>query len=221
MKGRACTLDIPENQITVALYIKKGFDEPVRSIQYKDEFIKILSNQIKKKAFIRETNHDFYLKFPPEQFYVDQLIKLSQLLNHVPLFVYVFTDGQNTSSIVQRLKKRVNYPNITFSCGQKDSVNRHKNKELIIQDLYNMSCFDCLIKNESMFTLAAQLIGDYKLVINPQGAAIYANDSVNDFFVNVDYVSIVFNNHETQETVYDVFLTIEERHKQQALQIFK
>jgi len=38
----------------------------------------------------------------------------------------------------------------------------------VVEDFYNMSCFDCLIRPASHFFLAAQLLGNHKIIIYPK-----------------------------------------------------
>ena len=221
IKNQVTFLTIPENQITVAIHVKRGFSNVLTSVQYKDEWDQLVADKIAKQRFLKGIDYYSPLKFPPEQFYVDQLMKLSSLLNHAPLFVCVFTDGQSPKDIVDDLRKRVNLLNVTFSCGQKDVKDRHLDSSLIFEDLYNISRFDCLIKPESAFPLVAQLMGNHKIIIYPQGAQIYKNNSLNCFYIDVDNASIIFNNHDTQETKHEKFFAVTDLHRQQASEIFK
>jgi len=100
-------------------------------------------------------------KFPPEQYYVNQIKRISKLFNDVPLFVYIFTDDRSPSRLVDRIKKVVNKNNITFSC-------RNRGNAHVVEDFYNMARFDCLIRSGSNFGLAAQLLGNHKVVIYPK-----------------------------------------------------
>jgi len=103
-------------------------------------------------------------KFPPEQYYVNQIKGISKLFNNVPLFVYIFTDDRSPSRLVDRIKKAVNKNNITFSC--RNRGNTHDAH--VVEDFYNMARFDCLIRSGSNFGLAAQLLGNHKVVIYPK-----------------------------------------------------
>ena len=103
-------------------------------------------------------------KFPPEQYYVNQIKGISKLFNNVPLFVYIFTDDRSPSRLVDRIKKAVNKNNITFSC--RNRGNAHDAH--VVEDFYNMARFDCLIRSGSNFGLAAQLLGSHKVVIYPK-----------------------------------------------------
>lgn len=80
-------LNKPKGMITVAVHVRKGggFDPPLSSIQ----------------VFRRYADKVWPLRFPPEQFYIDQIIRLSTLLNDKPLFVYIFTDDPNPLRILE------------------------------------------------------------------------------------------------------------------------
>ncbi len=146
------TIELPENKISIAVHVRKGggYDAPLASVQYYSR------NQYADKRWP--------LKFPPEQYYVDQIKKISSLLDNQLLFIYIFTDDRNPPELTSRIEKAVNKNNITFSCRNKDNAhNAH-----VIEDLYNMSRFDCFIRSRSHFGAVAQLLGNHKIIIFPQ-----------------------------------------------------
>ncbi len=147
-------IELPKDKIAVAVHIRKGggFDKPLYSIQYYNKNLNKFADKI------------WSLKFPPEQYYVDQIKRISSLFDDRPLFVYIFTDDCNPSRLVDRIKKAVNKENITFSCRQKGNAhNAH-----VIEDFYNMSRFDCFVRSKSSFAIAAQLLGNHKIIIYPK-----------------------------------------------------
>ncbi len=107
----------------------------------------------------------FPLKFPPEQYYVDQIKELAHQLDYQPLYVFIFTDHPNPSVLTYRIKRAVGLPNITYGCRQ--GSNRHDQNVLI--DLFSMSYnFDSLIRpGDSAFSIIAHLLGDHQVVIYP------------------------------------------------------
>ncbi len=146
-------ITLPQDKVTVAVHIRKGggFDQSLNSIQY-----------YRKKKFYADER--WTSKFPPEQYYVDQIKRISILFNDAPLFVYVFTDDRNPLGLVDRIKKAVNKSNIIFSCrGSGNAHNAH-----VVEDFYNMARFDCLIRSGSHFAIAAQLLGNHKIIIYPK-----------------------------------------------------
>jgi hypothetical protein len=159
---------LPSNVITIAVHVRKGggYDAPLGSFQYLDEcqndlLLKNICPNNKKMA-----DQDFPLKFPPEQYYVDQILKLSTLFKNVPLYVYVFTDDTRPDLVVERFKKRINCSCVEFAC----KLGKNSYQDCIIEDLYMMSLFDCLIRADSNFAWIAQIMGSHKIIIFPQKA---------------------------------------------------
>lgn len=141
-KQKIIYLDLPKNKISVAIHIR---------MNGKFENIPQFSNCIA-------------LKFPPLDFYTDQLKRLSTLLDNIPLFIYIFTNHSDPLSLVQEMKNNLTqFNNITFACRDKNNQ-----KDTLIEDLFLMSKFDCLIRSGSSFSMAAQLIGNHKIVIYPK-----------------------------------------------------
>jgi len=150
-------ITLPQDKITIAVHIRKGggFDKPLNSIQY------YRKNMINRKYYADEK---WPFKFPPEQYYVNQIKRISKLFNDVPLFVYIFTDDRNPLRLVKRIKKAVKKGNITFACRNRGNVhNAH-----VVEDFYNMARFGCLIRSGSSFALAVQLLGNHEVVIYPK-----------------------------------------------------
>ncbi len=146
-------INLPQDKVTVAVHIRKWeFDDLLDSIQYYSTKFRIY------------VDRKWPLKFPPEQYYVDQIKKISTLFDDVPLFMHIFTDDPNPLGLVSRIKEAVNKENITFSCRQ--SGNAHNAH--VIEDFYNMSRFDCLIRSGSHFGISAQLLGNHKVIIYPK-----------------------------------------------------
>lgn len=105
------------------------------------------------------------LKFPPEQFYIDQIIKVSQLFKeNETLFVTIITDEKNPKSLVERVKKSCNKKNINFYYHDNRALSH---TERIVQDLFLLSQCDILIRPDSAFSKSAQILGYHKLVLNP------------------------------------------------------
>lgn len=104
------------------------------------------------------------IKFPPNQFYIDQIRKLSNDLDNRPLFVQICTDDKAPEELVQKISKEVNNPNITFHYEN----DRHlPYRERILRDLYFLSRAEILIRGESGFARVSELLGNHKMVIYP------------------------------------------------------
>ncbi len=169
-------ISLPQDKVTVAVHIRKGggFDRPLNSIQYYH------SNIVSNKFY---ADQRWPLKFPPEQYHVDQIKRISTLFDDAPLFVYIFTDDRNPSRLVNGIKKAVNKSNITFSCRNRGNThNTH-----VIEDFYNMARFDCLIRSGSHFAIAAQLLGNHKVIIYPKHSKWVGRKLI------IDEVSVIDN----------------------------
>ena len=163
---------LPQDRITVAVHVRKGggYDRPLSSIQQFDghlnsvEYTQTLVGCRPHCAYI---DQKFPLKFPPDQYYIDQIKKLSEMLGDAPLYVYLFTDDPNPIAILEEYEWIIGKPNILFDCQKEE--NRHDLN--VIEDFFAMTKFDCLIRPQSNFSRGAQLIGKYKIVIHPKKAA--------------------------------------------------
>lgn len=198
-------LILPNNMITVAVHIRKGggFDAPLGSAQYvsKHKHFKIPSDRVHP------------LKFPPEQYYVDQIINISDMFNNFPIFICIFTDDQDPDGLTKRLKQKIDRPNIEFACAQ---TGHNIFTENILDDVYQMSRFDCLIKSSSHFAWISQLIGDHKIIIYPQLATW---DSTNNI-IKIIKTGIFFNESDNRKITYMQFTTLDDEHRQKAKKVF-
>jgi len=177
-------LTLPKDKITVAVHIRKGggFDPKLASIQYYDtskynteykeidisndninNITQIMQHTTKTdRKLIQKQEYSDQLwpeKFPPEQYYVEQIKKLSQILKNKPLYVHIFTDDQHPNTLKKRIKKAVNSTHITFAC--------NKHKASVLQDFFAVTQFDCLIRASSGFSYFSQVFGNHKIIIYP------------------------------------------------------
>jgi hypothetical protein len=174
---------LPKNKITVAIHIRKGggFDPKLKSKQYynaskyniKYQEIDISQNIHNIKYIIKhstKTNRKILTtkecsdqlwpeKFPPEQYYVEQIKKLSNILDNKPMYVHIFTDDKNPNQLKKQIQKSVRLPNIDFACNQCETN--------FLQDIFAMAQFDCLIRSSSGFSYLSQILGNHKIIIYP------------------------------------------------------
>lgn len=163
-------IELPNDRITVALHVRKGggYDEKLLSLQfYGDPTTDEMSRQCVCGSHSRDfTDIGYTVKLPPDQFYVQQIKALSEMYNDAPLYVHLFTDDQNPQALIDRYNHAVGKKNIAYGCRQ--SGNRHDAN--ILDDLFNMIRFDCLIRSGSNFPQIAQLLGNYQVVLYPKRA---------------------------------------------------
>lgn len=132
--------EIPKDRISVALHLRLGggFDP--------------LSTVVTYPA-----------KFPPHDYYIEQLKMIYTLFHEQPLYVYLFTDDQQPLDIVRIYQRQLLGLDIQFACREK---NNHHTKN-VIEDFFAMMQYDCLIRPDSNFSLVAGRITDYKVIISP------------------------------------------------------
>lgn len=166
---------------TQVLYLNDYFNYP-----FDWETYQRIDNQIKKKDFSNNDNlrivrkagtsvsnphchlidtlPDWQTKFPPIQYYIDQLNFLMERLKNKPLYIQIFTDDKDPVALINIIQNKVQNTNITIHYED----NRSKSHATrIIEDLFNMARFDILIRSQSYFARAAELIGNFKIVMYP------------------------------------------------------
>lgn len=166
-----------KDMISVAVHLRKGgydfsdstrighFDDKLQSIQITDPNYKYLD--VRQKYYLHpEQGSDiaFPLKFPPEQYYIDQIKNISKIFNHKPLYVFIFSDDSEIENLVSRIQEVVNLSNVHFD--YRKTINRHNMN--VLEDFFSMLNFDCLIRPwHSTFSMIAHILGDFKIVIYP------------------------------------------------------
>jgi len=103
-------------------------------------------------------------KFPEDEYYIEQIKKMYELCNNAPLHIHIFTDDRDPALLMKKLSEAVKPLNIEFSC----RVRGNKHDAHVLDDLFAMAKFDCLIRPDSNFSVIAEKIGDYKFVIAPE-----------------------------------------------------
>lgn len=103
-------------------------------------------------------------RFPPLQFYIDQIIKISNDLGNPLLYVSICTDDKQPEIIIDMIKKAVNRPNIIIDW---EDYRNLSFTDRVWRDLHILSRADILVRPQSNFSKTAELIGNHKLVIYP------------------------------------------------------
>lgn len=170
------TLDHPpKDKISVAVHIRRGgsFDHPVLSRQlYSKEDLN--ADEVQPAGTYSDKYWPF--KFPPLQYYVDQIIRVSNGYNDAPLYVYIYTDDHNPVEMMQKIEKAVNKSNITFDC-RRQTNNENSN---VLEDMFSMINYDCLIRSGSNYPQIAQLLGNHRIVFYPRSFTWVGNTMVID-----------------------------------------
>ncbi len=149
-------LSLPLDMLTLAVHVRKnsnGFDGPLWYHMKEFDYVQGHINPVSGSP----------AKFVPDRFYVDNIKKLSEMLGHKPLYVFIFTDDQNPLKIMNDLKRQVNLPNLQFDCRR----GRHSHTMHVLEDFFSMINFDFLIRADSYFSLACAKIANFKIEISP------------------------------------------------------
>lgn len=220
-KNEYTTQELPYDKITVAVYVRKGTAEnlPLVSIQYNDEWDQFIAKKVLKPFFAKGSDFLQPLQFPPEQFYVDQIIKLSAMFYDTPMHVCVFTDDKKPEKIVARLQARINKTNIAFTYNQ----HSQSDSELLsmLNDIHLMAQYDCLIRPQSDVAFIAQLVGNHKIVMWPQTTMGKMEQLLNQVMIVVDNVTIFFHNRRTHFIKCCECNVVTDSHKQCAMMAIK
>ncbi len=152
----ATIIEKNENDITIALHVRKGggFDAPLASDQ-------VHKSSERKSVY---ADQKWPTKFPPDQFYIDQLRTMRKLLNlNKRMIVYLFTDDPNPAQLAQRYKQKLADLDLEFRYRQKG--NSHNAN--VVEDYYLMAQCDCMIRSTSLLAKAAQVLGNHEIIIYP------------------------------------------------------
>jgi len=151
-------LQLPTDRVTVALHVRRGggFDKPTLSPS-------MVQKWWYKLRYIAYADQAAPLKFAPDSFYCTALRMLSEMLNHVPMYVYIFTDDFDPSAIARAYQDALNMPQVTFDF----RLTEHGPDQHVVDDIVNMSRFDCLIRPESSFSKVADIMGNHAIILFP------------------------------------------------------
>lgn len=170
------------------LEIKKCLEPicPINQFNLSKDFINIALHvrRIGSSPFDGLPVRDYFpLKFPNDNFYLDQLKWLAEFFPQKNLFVFIFTDDPNPGTIAESYQEKLQNPRIFF---EYRPFGDWSNESLLLEDFYNMAQFDCLIRPGSNFSIAAAKLADYQIEIGP------AHATKNQIDYDIDQVEVVF-----------------------------
>lgn len=139
-------INIPMNHISIAVHVRKGSGTDI------NEMNELLTRMP--------------LKFPPDSYYIQAIKKITEVLPNISIYICIFTDYIKPQEMAELYKKEVNNPNIIFDYRTKNNYDEAD----IIDDFFGLTQLDCLIRPDSNFSLIAEKITDYRIVISPSKA---------------------------------------------------
>ncbi len=148
-KDNLTLLSPPKEKISIALHVRKG-----GSWNNEHE----LSFDVDRLCV-----GNLIYKIPLDSYYVEQIKLVAELFQGQPLYVFLFTDDRNPQELMERYKAMVNIPTIEFDCRK----GNHDHFYNVLEDFFSMMNFDVLIRPESNFSIMAEKLGDYSVIISP------------------------------------------------------
>ncbi|MCH9612263.1 MAG: hypothetical protein S4CHLAM102_07490 [Chlamydiia bacterium] len=134
-------LELPNDIFTVCAHVRRGKDSDGVGME-----------------------RHYPMKFPPDEFYIEQILSLYEYLGQLPLYVHIFTDDSDSADLLERFESAFRGKSIT--CATRTSGNHHTLN--VLEDFFSLMKFDCIIYSESNFSLCAALIGDHCIKIRPK-----------------------------------------------------
>jgi hypothetical protein len=155
----------PKDKISVAVHVRRqGPRDAGSSFASYETYDVTKLNHNEPIPHSSYTDRVFPLKSVPLQFYIDQIKRLSEMYNDAEMFVCIFTNDNNPEYVMTTIKKMVNKDNITFD------YRKGKASDNVVEDMFSMTNFDCLIRSGSNYSQICDFIGNYKVIIYPQKA---------------------------------------------------
>ena len=140
------------------------------------------------KSKFADRLHPF--KFPPNSFYIEQIKRMSELLDDEPMYVHIFSDSSEVEAIAEYFNKEVNKPNIEY--GYRKSGNKHDAN--VLDDMYGLHQFKYLIRPESNFSIIASKLCEYEITIYPTKFSWNLNK------LHIDEVETLFRDKPSRES---------------------
>ncbi len=134
---------IPEDCISVAAHVRNGGSFAADTAQEKERCP---------------------LRFVPEEFFIDQIQRITEMFPEGNIYVYIFTDHAKPKKLMKKFKNALNNPRITFDC----RIEGNSHKDNVLEDFFSMMDFDCLIRPGSHYSRFVQRLGNNKVVIFPE-----------------------------------------------------
>lgn len=187
-------LNNPEFQAFARRLLQPRF--PFKEIPFPEGKLTVLAHVRTGGGYDKKNVHlQFPSKFPPHYFYISAIETISELFDHTEIYVYIMTDDLEPAKIVNKYRKALSHlHNIEFDYQKEENgPDVH-----VLEDFFSISKYDCLIRGSSSFSIAASLLGDFKIVITPR------NSQVKNHEVTIDEINILFKNGKSRQKKIDL-----------------
>lgn len=155
------TIPLPEDKLNILVHVRTGGDFDSREMQLR-----------------------FPNKFPPNSFFISAIETISKIFDHQLIYAYIMTDDLNPEKIVEHYSKALSHlNNIEIDCRHGKS----ESSDNVMEDFFSVPKFDCMIRGNSTFTIAASLLSNFKAVIIPKSSRVENGEVV------VDQIDIILN----------------------------
>lgn len=104
-------------------------------------------------------------KFLTDTFYAQGIRQIIASFPQQPVYIYIFTDHEHPEAVVSKFREYLkDIPLITWDYRKQD--NHHEKN--VLEDLFSIIHFDCLVRSESNYAFIASKIGNFKMEITPK-----------------------------------------------------
>lgn len=142
------SLTLPSNRTTVALHIRTG----IECDHVQGYFVDGVGG-----------SKIFPMKIPPMKYYLNSLKLLVGIVD-APLYVRIFTDDPNPKQILRLFQETFAGSDVVFETRESHNNSRSN----VLEDFFAMKQFDCLVRSDSNFSLMADRLFPFKIVIAPE-----------------------------------------------------
>jgi len=134
--------------------------QPVKCLSLPSDRIRVAVHVRRPERFDHTSLYlEYPLKFPPDEYYLEQLRLVASVFRDKPLYIFLFTDALEPEKLLHQYKSTLSLPNTEWACTS--------NSKNVLEDFYSMTQFDCMILCDSSFSTTASKLGSYALRINP------------------------------------------------------
>ena len=160
---------VPEGAISIALHVRKGDG---------------CDNVYNAPNHPYTQNMAYYIRVPYDCFYIEALKRIRSIFKDKLLYIYIFTDVYDREAIVNKFEKELKDSLMIFHKGR-GGINQRPWDNNVLEDVFLMSQFDCLIRAHSSYSAVAQGIGDHKYIIVPNGKTY---EGLLEFVMDINFI---------------------------------